>query len=112
MVLKGLISQQGTAAVDSIQNENKLLRESSGIFKVDNDQLQKHVTDSFLEWKAQKNEIDKLKSEIASLKMNSLADDVSEIKGLKVVKQLIDADFKELQKLQLTLQTMTRLMLF
>ena len=52
-----------------------------------------------MEWKAQKNEIDKLKSEIASLKMNSLADDVSEIKGLKVVKQLIDADFKELQKI-------------
>lgn len=31
--------------------------------------------------------------------MNSLADDVTEIKGLKVVKQLIDADFKELQKI-------------
>ena len=53
----------------------------------------------FSEWKAQKIEIDKLKSEIASLKMNSLADDVTEIKGLKVVKQLIDADFKELQKI-------------
>lgn len=89
----------GTAAVDSIQNENKLLRESSGIFKVDNDQLPKTCDRFFLEWKAQKNEIDKLKSEIASLKMNSLADDVSEIKGLKVVKQLIDADFKELQKI-------------
>lgn len=31
--------------------------------------------------------------------MNSLADDVTEINGLKVVKQLIDADFKELQKI-------------
>lgn len=89
----------GTAAVDSIQNENKLLRESSGIFKVDDDQLPKTCDRFFSEWKAQKNEIDKLKSEIASLKMNSLADDVTEIKGLKVVKQLIDADFKELQKI-------------
>lgn len=88
----------GIAAVDSIQNENKLLRESSGIFKVDDDQLPKPVTGSFLNGK-HKNEIDKLKSEIASLKMNSLADDVTEIKGLKVVKQLIDADFKELQKI-------------
>lgn len=89
----------GIAAVDSIQNENKLLRESSGIFKVDDDQLPKTCDRFFSEWKAQKNEIDKLKSEIASLKMNSLADDVTEIKGLKVVKQLIDADFKELQKI-------------
>lgn len=89
----------GTAAVDSIQNENKLLRESSGIFKVDDDQLPKTCDRFFSEWKAQKNEIDKLKSEIASLKMNSLADDVTEINGLKVVKQLIDADFKELQKI-------------
>lgn len=89
----------GIAAVDSIQNENKLLRESSGIFKVDDDQLPKTCDRFFLEWKAQKNEIDKLKSEIASLKMNSLADDVTEIKGLKVVKQLMDADFKELQKI-------------
>lgn len=89
----------GIAAVDSIQNENKLLRESSGIFKVDDDQLPKTCDRFFSEWKAQKNEIDKLKSEIASLKMNSLADDVTEINGLKVVKQLIDADFKELQKI-------------
>lgn len=89
----------GIAAVDSIQNENKLLRESSGIFKVDDDQLPKTCDRFFSEWKAQKNEIDKLKSEIASLKMNSLADDVTEINGLKVVKQLIDVDFKELQKI-------------
>ena len=31
--------------------------------------------------------------------MNSLADDFVEIKGLKVVNQLIDGDFKELQKI-------------
>ena len=50
-------------------------------------------------WKAQKNEIDRLKSEIASLKMNSLADEYDEINGLKVVHQLIDSDIKELQKM-------------
>lgn len=45
------------------------------------------------------NEIDKLKSEIASLKINSIADDYEEINGLKVVSKLIEADFKELQKM-------------
>ena len=36
---------------------------------------------------------------VASLKMNSLADDYVEIKDLKVVSELIDGDFKELQKI-------------
>ena len=89
----------GLAAVDSIQHDSTLLKESASIFKVENDQLPKTCDRFFSEWKAQKNEIDRLKSEIASLKMNSLADDYEEINGLKVVSQLIEADFKELQKM-------------
>ncbi|MDO5848440.1 MAG: alanine--tRNA ligase [Methanobrevibacter sp.] len=89
----------GIAAVNSIQHENDLLSKSSEIFKVEAEQLPKTCDRFFSEWKAQKNEIDKLKSEIASLKMNSLSDDVDEINGLRVIKQLIDADFKELQKI-------------
>ena len=89
----------GLAAIDSMQHDSRLLRESSGIFKVENDQLPKTCDRFFSEWKAQKNEIDRLKSEIASLKMNSLADEYDEINGLKVVHQLIESDFKELQKM-------------
>ena len=89
----------GLAAVESIQNENKLLQESSQTFKVEASQLPKTCDRFFNEWKAQKNEIDRLKSQIASLKMNSLADDYDEINGLKVVSELMEADFKELQKI-------------
>ncbi|MGN0176705.1 MAG: alanine--tRNA ligase [Methanobrevibacter sp.] len=89
----------GLAAIDSIQHDDELLRESSAIFKVDNDQLPKTCDRFFSEWKSQKNEIDRLKSQIASLKMNSLADDYDEINGLKVVSELMDSDFKELQKI-------------
>lgn len=89
----------GLAAISSIQNENMLLRESSAVFKVDADQLPKTCDRFFSEWKAQKNEIDKLKSQIASLKINSLVDDVVEVNGLKVIKELLEADFKELQKI-------------
>ena len=89
----------GLAAVDSIQKDNKLLSDSSKVFKVEDSQLPKTCDRFFSEWKVQKNEIDKLKSEIASLKMNSLADDYVEIKDLKVVSELIDGDFKELQKI-------------
>ena len=89
----------GLAAIDSMQHDGEILRESSSIFKVENDQLPKTCDRFFSEWKVQKNEIDRLKSEIASLKMNSLADEYDEINGLKVVHQLIEADFKELQKM-------------
>ena len=89
----------GLAAIDSMQHDSELLRSSASVFSVDNDQLPKTCERFFTEWKAQKNEIDRLKSEIASLKMNSLADEFEEINGLKVVSQLIEADFKELQKM-------------
>ena len=82
----------GLAAIDSMQHDGKILRESSAIFKVENDQLPKTCDRFFNEWKSQKNEIDRLKSEIASLKMNSLADEYDEINGLKVVHQQIDSD--------------------
>ena len=94
----GLFSA-GLAAIDSIQHDSELLRESSAIFKVENNQLPKTCDRFFSEWKAQKNEIDKLKSEIASLKMNSLADDFIEINGLKVVSEIMGTDIKELQKI-------------
>ena len=89
----------GLAAIDSMQHDGKILRESSAIFKVENNQLPKTCDRFFNEWKSQKNEIDRLKSEIASLKMNSLADEYDEINGLKVVHQQIDSDIKELQKM-------------
>lgn len=89
----------GLAAVSSMQNDESLLSSSADVFKVDNDQLPKTCERFFNEWKAQKNEIDRLKSEIASLKMNSLGDDTIDVNGLSVIKKLIDADFKELQKI-------------
>lgn len=89
----------GLAAVKSMQNDDLLLAKSSNVFKVDDSQLPKTCERFFSEWKAQKNMINKLQSEIATLKMNSLSNDIIEINNLKVVKQIIDANFKELQKI-------------
>lgn len=89
----------GLAAVDSIQNDNDILRESSGVFKVTNDQLPKTCDRFFSEWKAQKNEIVKLQKEIANLKVASLDDEIIDVKGLRVLKQIIDSDIKEIQKI-------------
>ncbi|WP_409199951.1 alanine--tRNA ligase [Methanobrevibacter sp. DSM 116169] len=89
----------GLSAVSSMQETNKFLQSSSDIFKVTPDQLEKTCDRFFNEWKAQKNEIDSLKSDIASLKINSLSDEITEHNGLKVMKTVIDSDFKELQKI-------------
>ena len=89
----------GIAAVESMQDNDAYLRNSSDVFKVTGEQLPKTCDRFFSEWKAQKNEIDKLKSEIANLKTSSLADNLDEINGLKVLKDIIDGDIKELQKI-------------
>lgn len=89
----------GLAAIDSIQNDNEILRESAGVFKVTNDQLPKTCDRFFSEWKAQKNEIAKLQKEIANLKVASLDDEIIDVKGLRVLKQIIDSDIKEIQKI-------------
>ena len=89
----------GLAAIDSIQNDKEILRESAGIFSVTNEQLPKTCDRFFSEWKAQKNEIAKLQKEIANLKVSSLADNAMEVNGLKVLKEIIDGDMKELQKI-------------
>ncbi|MDL2246338.1 alanine--tRNA ligase [Methanobrevibacter sp. OttesenSCG-928-K11] len=89
----------GLAAIESIQKEGEYLQESSDIFKVTSDQLPKTCDRFFNEWKSQKNEIDRLKAEIANLKINDLSGDSTEVNGLKVIKQVIDGDFKELQNI-------------
>ena len=89
----------GLAAIDSIQNDKEILRESAGIFSVTNEQLPKTCDRFFSEWKAQKNEIAKLQKEIANLKVSSLADNAIEINGFKVLKEIIAGDIKELQKI-------------
>jgi alanyl-tRNA synthetase len=89
----------GISAIESMQANDSYLRESSNVFKVTSNQLPKTCDRFFTEWKSYKNEIDRLKSEIANLKINSLDDDLIKIKGLKVLKQVIDGDIKDLQKI-------------
>ena len=89
----------GLAAIDSIQADKEILRESAGIFSVTNEQLPKTCDRFFSEWKAQKNEIAKLQKEIANLKVTTLADNAIEVNGFKVLKEIIDGEIKELQKI-------------
>jgi alanyl-tRNA synthetase len=89
----------GISAIESMQLNDSYLTESSNIFKVTADQLPKTCDRFFMEWKSYKNEIQKLHSEIANLKINSLKDNIIEINGLKILNQLLDGDIKEMQEI-------------
>ena len=89
----------GIAAIEGMQTNDKHLRDSSDIFKVTFEQLPKTCDRFFTEWKAYKNEIDKLKSQIANLKISSLVDNSKDLNGVSVLKEIIDGDIKELQKI-------------
>ncbi|ADZ10468.1 alanyl-tRNA synthetase [Methanobacterium lacus] len=86
----------GKSAIDAVQRNDEILKESSEIFKVPLEQLPKTCERFFKEWKAYKNENTKLKDEIATLKVGSIRDLAVEISDLTVLTQLMDADMNEL----------------
>ena len=57
------------------------------------------MIDFFNEWKAFKNEIGRLKDEIAGLKIGELADHAIKIGNMKVVSSVVEADMNELVKI-------------
>jgi alanyl-tRNA synthetase len=89
----------GLSAIKAVQNNDQILKESSGIFKVDAEQLPKTCERFFTEWKAFKNEIDKLENEIATLKIEGINNQTETIGDLAVLNQQIDADMGELIKI-------------
>jgi alanyl-tRNA synthetase len=89
----------GEAAVEAVQNDDKILRESAGIFKVKAGQLPKTCERFFSEWKAFKNEINRLQDQMATLKMGGLADEAQKIGDLTVLTYMVDGDMGELLKI-------------
>ncbi|MCK9152206.1 alanine--tRNA ligase [Methanobacterium alcaliphilum] len=93
----------GEAAVESMQSNDAFLRESASIFKVNVDQLPKTCDRFFSEWKAFKNEINRLKDQMASLKMEGIVGKSETVGDLKVLKDMVEADMGEMQKMALDL---------
>ena len=86
----------GESAIDAVQKNDDILKQSSDVFKVPLEQLPKTCDRFFKEWKAYKNETTKLKDEIAMLKVGSIRDLAVELGDLKVLTHLVDADMNEL----------------
>jgi len=93
----------GEAAVEAVQSNDNILKESADIFKVTPEQLPKTCDRFFNEWKSFKNEISRLKNQMAELKMETLVGQAKKIGDLKVLEDMIDADMGEMQKMALDL---------
>lgn len=93
----------GEAAIEAAQENDNLLKESAAVFKVEAEQLPKTCDRFFSEWKSFKNDIKRLKVEMASLKMQTLMGKAEKINNLKVLEDMIDADMGEMQKMALDL---------
>ncbi len=89
----------GEAAVESMQENDTLLRESASVFKVEANQLPKTSERFFTEWKAFKNEITRIKSQMAKLKTDSLIDQTENINSISFLLDTVDADIGELVKM-------------
>jgi len=89
----------GEAAIEAVEEMEKILREASSILRVEPAKLPKTVERFFEEWKDQRKEIEKLKAELAEAKADRLFEKAEEFDSIKVVVDYIDGDMQVLQKL-------------
>ncbi len=89
----------GESAIKAVQKNDDILKQSAGIFKVDTPLLPKTCERFFTEWKAFKNDINRLKDEIATLKIKGITSQTHTIGDLNVLNQRIEADMGELIKI-------------
>ena len=73
----------GAAAVESMQRNDRFLMESADIFKVNADQLPKTCDRFFSEWKAFKNEINRLKDQIADMRLEQINEKESYLENIE-----------------------------
>jgi alanyl-tRNA synthetase len=69
------------------------------VYKVEANQLPKTSARFFTEWKAFKNEIGRLKAQIANIKTETLIEETENINSLKFIADEVDADISELVKM-------------
>jgi len=89
----------GEAAVKRMQERDELLNKSSDALRVSPDQLPDTVNRFFEEWKDFKKENERLKAELAQVRVKAMMSDAVDINGLKVLaKKIPQADVEELIK--------------
>lgn len=87
------------SAINKIQEIDDILRESSNIFGVDQEQLPKTCNRFFNEWKEQQKTIKNLEKQLAEAKISTLQNEVEEVNGYKLLTQIIEADAGQLREI-------------
>ncbi|HIH45441.1 MAG TPA: alanine--tRNA ligase, partial [Candidatus Methanoperedenaceae archaeon] len=90
----------GDAAVKWMQERDRLLDSSADVLRVSSEHLPETVERFFNEWKDLKKENERLKEELAGMRVKVMLGDAEEIGGVRVVRRLVpDADMEELLKI-------------
>jgi len=98
----------GEAAISSVQELERILKEAANAFRVPYEVLPQTARRFFEEWKQLRREVERLQSEMATLRIESIKGRAKEISGetgvVKVVSEKVEAaDVKELVKLAASL---------
>ncbi len=89
----------GEAALDYITQQEEILKRASEVLRVDPSNLPKTVERFFEEWKEQRKEIERLKKEIAEMRVKILVERAEEFDSVKVVAEVVEADMREMIKM-------------
>ena len=91
------------AAIDRIQENDQIIRESSEIFGVDAEQLPKTCSRFFNEWKEQQKTIKNLEKQLAEAKIASLSSNIEEVNGYKVMAEVLSVNPGQLREIALNM---------
>lgn len=90
----------GEAAVEEVQAQEELIMKSASVLKVPYEKLPSTVERFFEEWKQLKKENERLRDEIAELRIGLLKGHARDISGVEVIAEVLpDADTKEMMKI-------------
>lgn len=95
----------GQAALSYARNQDRLLRQSSEIFAVTEQDLPRTSQRFFEQWKAQRRQIESLEAEIVRLKTSGGGDASAEVDGVRII---VMEGHGELKKLQGMIGELTR----
>jgi alanyl-tRNA synthetase len=90
----------GEAAVEEMQAREELIRKSASTLKVPHEKLPSVVERFFEEWKQLKKENERLRAEIAELRIGLLKGHARDVGGVRVIAEVLpEADTKEMMKI-------------
>jgi len=87
------------SAINKIQEIDDILRQSSEVFGVDQEQLPKTCNRFFNEWKEQQKTIKALEKQLADAKVSTLSDNIEQVNGYNILTEVIAVNPGQLREI-------------